>query len=122
MKNEFLQSIWEDNKAFHTVTFLDDYGNVYDEYSVLHGEYMAQIPHISSYVAVFNGWYSVESGKRLDLRLPILEDVVYVPRWIDANVLLQNGIAIADIDIESVDFDSMKALLDEVIRMKESVE
>lgn len=116
---EYLNGIWLEEQQYHTVTFLDYYGGVYDQYLVKHGDYLTTPPYITTYVAIFNGWYSTTSGKALQTRLPVLEDVTYESRWIDVSILLQNGISIAELDPENVDIHAIEILVDELKRQQE---
>ena len=68
-------------------------------------------PPIASYTGIFNGWYT-EEGIPFDLRLPVLQDVTYVSRWIDVDILLQNGLNNAEMDISQVDTEILKQLVD----------
>lgn len=116
---EYLNEIWLEDQQYHTVTFLDYNGEVYDTYRIKHGEYLTAPPSIATYVAIFNGWYSTASGKALQTRLPVLEDATYESRWIEVSLLLQNGINIADIDPNEVDIHALELLVDELKRRRE---
>lgn len=118
---EYLSDIWLEEEQYHTVTFLDYYGSTYTMYKIKHGEYLTQIPDISAYVAIFNGWKNAATGKSLDMRLPVLEDAVYQSSWIGADILLLNGLAMADTDIKDIDVESLEALLDAVKKMKQEM-
>lgn len=110
-KVEYLSEIWLAEEQYHTVTFLDYYGSTYEVYHIKHGEYLTIIPDIATYVAVFNGWHDIANGKSLDIRRPILEDVTYQSSWIEASILLQNGLDAADIDVENIDIDALEMLV-----------
>lgn len=116
---EYLKEIWLEGQQYHTVTFLDYYGNIYDRYEIKHGEYLTVVPEIASYVAVFNGWYSTSSGKALDERLPVLEDETYQSQWIEVSILLQNGLGSAGMDLEQVDISTLEMLVEEIKRQRE---
>ena len=110
----YLESTWLYDRQYHTVTFLNYYGDIHEQLTVKHGEYLDYTPVHNSYVAIFNGWQHVKTGKTYISTLPILEDAVYEPQWIDVNLLLENGIAMSDINIEDVDVDALKALIDKI--------
>lgn len=116
---KYLSGVWLEEAKYHTVTFLDYYGQVYRKYRIKHGEYLTEIPVIAAYVAVFNGWKNTATGKGLDSRLPVLEDVEYESAWIDANLVLLNGLAMAGIDIEDIDIAALEALLEAAKAMQE---
>ncbi len=116
---EYLNGIWLEGRQYHTVTFLDASGQTYDTYQIKHGEYLTEPPNIATYGSIFNGWYSTASGKALQTRLPVLEDATYESRWIEVSILLENGLAIADIDPNEVDMDALESLVDELKRRRE---
>lgn len=118
---EYLRGVWMEETQYHTVSFLDYYGNTYNKYVIKHGEYLTEIPSIATYVAVFNGWQNVATGKKLDVRLPILENATYQSTWIEAEYLVQNGLALAEANIIDVDVDALEAFLEAVKQMQEAV-
>ena len=52
---------------------------------------------------MFNGWYKVGEDTPYDPRLPVYEDITYQARWIDLDIILQNGMNIAGIDAAQAD-------------------
>lgn len=116
----YLSDVWLKEQQYHTVLFLDYYGNTYKKYMVKHGEYLNEIPSIATYVAVFNGWQNVVTGRKLDARLPILEDVAYQSTWINAEYLILNGLDIADAELSHIDVEALEALLESVKQMREA--
>lgn len=117
-RKDYLSDVWLGGEAYHTVTFLDYNGRLCDKYMVKHGEYLPAVPTIASHVAVFNGWVSATSGNPLDIRLPILEDAEYQSEWIDVGLILQNGVARADTNIESINIEGIEALVEEIKRVR----
>lgn len=111
-KVNYLQQVWQQHEKYYTVTFLDYYGNECNRYSVKSGEYLKQVPTVTTYVAVFDGWYSVEDGHALDVRLPVLEDKTYESHWIDLGLLLENGINAVDMEISDADPELFRQLAD----------
>lgn len=63
-KSDYLQEAWleGEEKKYCTVTFLNYSGDVYAQYTVKKGECLTAAPPITTYVAIFNGWYSVDAG------------------------------------------------------------
>lgn len=107
-KVEYLNEIWLEGAEYHSVAFLDYEGRVCDVYRVRHGEYLPIVPEIACYAAVFNGWYSAYNGKPLDIRKPVLEDTTYQSAWIDLDILLQNGLGMAEMELQEVDVDMLE--------------
>lgn len=118
-KVDFLNEVWLKEQEYHTVTFLDYYGNPCVQYEVRHGDYLKEAPAIATYVAVFSGWYSTETGKAYDSRLPVLEDATYESRWVDVSILVQNGLGAAELDAANVDIEALEMLIEELKRMQE---
>lgn len=116
---KFLNELWLKEQEYHTVTFLDYYGNPCMQYEVRHGDYLTEIPDIATYVAVFAGWYSTETGKAYDSRLPVLEDVTYESRWVEVSILLQNGLGAAELKAAEVELETLEMLLEELRKMQE---
>lgn len=118
-KADFLEGVWQEHQIYHKITFLDYEDKVIGSYRVIHGGYLNQLPEAASYAAVFAGWRDADTGMPLDMRLPVLEDKVYESDWIDVDVLLLNGLAIADLDAEQVDVEALEALVEELKKMQE---
>jgi len=97
-KTDYLKELWLGEGDFCEVVFLDYYGDAMATYSVKRGGYLEEIPTIATWGGIFSGWYDAESGVLLDKRLPIMEDVTYASRWIELDVILQNGLDIAGVD------------------------
>ena len=110
----YLNSVWFHSDLYHTVTFLDYDGHIYEQYSIPHGKALTYIPTIASYVAIFNGWENSINGKTLNPDLPILEDTTFQSQWIDANIVLENGIALSEINFNDIDVDALKALINSI--------
>lgn len=113
-RTKFLKEVWQQGELYHTVSFLDYAGKLIDKSVVKHGDYLQKIPTTKNYVSIFNGWKSVQTGKTLDTRLPVLEDAVYQSQWIDANLVLENGLNMAEIDIDNVDVEAIEAVLEAI--------
>ena len=117
---EYLNDVWLQDEVYHTVVFLDYDGNVCQKYIIKHGEYLPEIPSAANYVAIFQGWQNTATGRKLDVRLPILEDTMYQSMWIPAEYLILNGLAIANVELEDVDIEALEALLETVKEMKKA--
>ena len=119
-KTGYLQEVWLEEKGdeYCTVTFLDYYGGVYAQYKVKKGEYLTTAPSIATYVAIFNGWYSVDEGIAFDSKLPILQDVVYQSGWVGMDILLLNGLGAAEMDLSEVDPDVLRNLAYQLEQMQ----
>lgn len=113
-KAEFLQKVWLNEEKYCTVTFLDYSGNIYTRYTVKEGDFLDSAPAISTFAAVFNGWYAVEDGTPFDNSLPILQDVTFESRWIDVSILLSKGLVVSEMDVSQVDADILRAITDQV--------
>ena len=87
---------------------------------VKHGEYLPEIPSAANYVAIFQGWQNIVTGRKLDIRLPILEDTTYQSKWIPAEYLILNGLAVANAELEEIDIEALEALLQTAKEMKEA--
>ena len=109
-KVAYLNDVWIEGEVYCTVTFLDENGSVYKSYSVKRGESLGIEPTISNWGGIFNGWYSVDREVIFDARLPVYEDVTYSAKWIDIDLLMENGLAIAEMDISQVDSDVLHYL------------
>lgn len=117
-RKDYLNDAWLGEEQYHTVTFLDYNGRLCDKYRVKHGEYLPAVPTIASHVAIFNGWVSTTNGNPLDIRLPILEDAEYQSEWIDVGLILQNGVARAETNIDSINVEGIEALVEEIKRLR----
>ena len=111
---EHLQSAWLEGEEFCTVTFLDYSGNVYERYTVKKGENLSDYPVISTPIAIFYGWYTVGDEIPFDSRRPILQDVTYDSYWIDMDILLTNGLNIADMNVSQVDTEALQNMIDQL--------
>lgn len=111
-KKNALEELWLKEEVYHTVSFLDYDGNLIQTYRVKHGEYLSQqITTPRCYVAVFTGWTNVLTGKAYDARLPILENSIYQSEWLSLELLMQNGLNMAEMDVLQVDVEAMEDLL-----------
>lgn len=119
-KTDYLQEVWLEEKGeeYCTVTFLDYYRNVYAEYTVKKGKCLTIVPSIATYGAIFNGWYSVEDRIAFNSELPVLQDVTYQSEWIEMDLLLLNGVAIAEMDLSEADPDILRNLADQLEHMQ----
>lgn len=118
-KADYLQEVWQENKIYHTVTYLDYEGDAIGTYTVEHGGHLPQPPTTACYGAIFAGWRDADTGLTLETGLPVLEDRVYESCWVDVDLLLLNGLAFADLDAEEVDVDALEALVQELRKMQE---
>ncbi len=115
---EYLNDIWLKDEVYHTVVFWDYDGKICHKYVVKHGEYLPEIPSSANYVAIFQGWKNVATGRKLDVRLPVLEDTTYQSMWIPAEYLILNGLAVANAELEDIDIEALEALLETAKEMK----
>lgn len=116
---DYFKNIWLGTTEYHSVVFRDYDGNVIYKENVRHGDYIQNIPTVSSYVAVFNGWVSAKTGYRLDKSYPVLEDADYQSQWIEASLLMQNGLAVAEMDVQDVDIDALETLVEYIKSQQE---
>lgn len=117
-KVDFLKETWLEDEQFCTVTFLDYYGNVYAQYTVKKGECLNTVPAITTYAAIFNGWYTVDDWIELDIRRPILQDVTYQADWVGMDLLLLNGAGVAGIDISEIDPEVLRNMADQLEQLQ----
>ena len=118
----YLNDVWLQDEVYHTVVFLDYDGNVCHKYVIKHGEYLPEIPSNANYVAIFQGWKNTATGRKLDVRLPILENTTYQSMWIPAECLILNGLAVANAELEDIDIEALEALLETAKEMKKAAE
>lgn len=119
-KAEYLQDVWLGENNYCTVSFLDYYGSEYKTYQVKRGEHLPEVPAISSYVAVFAGWYVEGEDIPLISDLPILADVTYESRWIGMDILLLNGLGQAELDLSQADPETLENIAEMLRRMQEA--
>lgn len=119
-KIEYLKDVWMEDAVYHTVTFLDYEGNVWEQYYVKHGDFLVEKPDVHSYLGLFAGWYSQETGQKLEMQLPVLENVTYRSEWVELNHVIANDLAVYGIDLQEVDIDELQAFVDAVKRMQEA--
>lgn len=117
-KVDFLKEIWLEDEQFCTVTFLDYYGKVHAKYTVKKGECLDAVPVITTYVAIFNGWYTVDDWIEFDIRRPIMQDVTYQSDWIGMELLLLNGAGTAGVDISEIDPDILRNMADQLEQLQ----
>jgi hypothetical protein len=117
-----LNDVWLQDEVYHTVVFLDYDGNVCHKYVIKHGEYLPEIPSNANYVAIFQGWKNTATGRKLDVRLPILENTTYQSMWIPAEYLILNGLAVANAELEDIDIEALEALVETAKEMKKAAE
>ena len=117
---EYLNDIWLQDEVYHTVVFLDYDENVCQKYTVKHGEYLPEVPSAANYVAIFQGWQNTATGRKLDIRLPVLENTTYQSQWIPAEYLILNGLAVANAELEEIDIEALEALLETAKEMKKA--
>lgn len=111
-KTEFLEGVWLDADNTCEVVFLDYDGDVYASYAVKRGECLEEEPQIATWVAIFNGWYSVDRAVPFSTKLPIYEDVTYQAKWIEMDAILENGLSSTEMDISQVDADTFRQFAD----------
>ncbi len=114
-KVDYLKDVWLGEDNYCTVTFLDYNGNVCDTYQVKQGECFTETPTVTAYVAVFAGWYVQGENIPYIPGLPVLTDVTYESRWVDINLILQNGLNDLDMDLSQVDPETLENMA-EVLR------
>lgn len=117
----FLEEALLEKKQYHTVTFLTVDGSPNWVYTVQHGGYMEEeVPSVVSYVGIFAGWKNIETGIMYNERLPVLEDMVYEAQWIPADLIVKNGLAVDEINVQDVDVEALQALVDAIREMQGS--
>lgn len=122
-KTDYLRDIWLGENQYCTVNFLDYYGNLYATYKVKYGERLPEVPVISSYEAIFAGWYVKGEDIPCISRLPVLSDVTYESRWIGMDILLQNGLGASEMEASQVDpkiLENMAEILHEMQKEEET--
>lgn len=102
-REDYLRGVWLGETDYCTVTFLGAGGNVYKTYKIKRGESLGNVPVISSQTAVFAGWYVQGENIECIPQIPVLEDVTYESRWIGIDVIMQNGLNMADMDVSQLD-------------------
>lgn len=121
-KTSYLKDIWLFEEDYCNVTFLDYYGEVYETYKVKRGEVFTETPSITSYVAVFAGWYVQGENIPYISGLPVLEDVTYESRWIGMDILLQNGLGSLEMDLSQVDPDILNSMAEMLREMQKQAQ
>jgi len=101
-KTLYLKDVWLMEENYCTITFLDYYGNEYKSYQIKKGELLSDAPPITSYEALFAGWYVQGENIPYISGLPVLENVTYESRWIGMDVLIQNGLGALDMDLSQL--------------------
>lgn len=114
-KTDYLQDVWLGQENYCTVSFLDYYGNVCAAYQVKKGQCLSEVPVVTSYVAVFAGWYVQGEDIPYVSGLPVLSDVTYESQWIGMDILLQNGLGELDMDLSQLDPEILENMA-EVLR------
>ena len=109
---DFLQDVWLEGEEYCVVKFIDYHGNVCAEYSVKKGECLESVPEVVSAVAFFMGWYDADSLTAFDIRLPIYNNMTLCSEWFDIDLLLTNGLNMAEMDISQVDPESLRNIAD----------
>lgn len=115
-KKEYLKDVWLEEADYCSVTFLDYAGNTYKTYQVKKGERLGEAPSIVAFTALFAGWYVQGENIPYVPELPVYTDVTYESRWIDIDIVLQNGLNNLDIDVSQLDpevFEAMAELIRE---------
>ena len=122
-KKNTLQEIWLEDTIYHTVTFLGYDNSSFKSYKVRHGSCLDDyVPEPICKAAFFAGWENQETGKSFDSRIPVLEDSVYASTWIELNILLLNGLDIADMDLSEVNADDIAHLAELVREQQKQIE
>ena len=119
-KKDYLQDAWLGDDDYCTVAFLDYYGNVYRYYRVKCGDYLTEVPSIATFVAVFAGWYVQGEDIPYIADLPVLSDVTYESRWIDINIILQNGLNDLNMDLSQLDPEILENMAEVVREMQKA--
>ena len=109
---DYLQDVWLEDEEYCTVRFTDYDGNIFAEYTVKKGECLESLPEVVSPVAFFINWYDVTSGTAFDKRLPIYNDMTICSEWLDVDILLTNGLNMAEMDISQMDPEILRNLAD----------
>lgn len=117
-KTKYLQDVWLGGENYCLVSFVDYEGNICATYRVRKGECLPESPVVSSYVAVFAGWYVQGEDIPYICGMPVLEDVTYESRWLDIDLILQNGINILNADVTQVDPDILQNMADVLREMQ----
>lgn len=102
-----------------TVTFLDYDKRIQCVEVVKRGEVMENIPDANCWVGIFNGWKCQNDGTILTRDTKIWEDVTFESQWIEIDLLVQNGIDISKVDIDSVNLEALENTVEEIKRRKE---
>lgn len=102
-KTDYLRDAWLGENDYCTVTFLDYFGESCATYQVKRGECFSEAPVVGNHIAIFMGWYVQGENIPYISGLPVLTDVTYESRWIDLNLILQNALNYADMDLSQAD-------------------
>lgn len=102
-KTDYLQDVWFGGEEYCTVTFLDYYEEPCGIYQVKRGECLSETPIVNTHIAIFAGWYMQGSNIPYSSGLPVLMDATYESRWIEMDLVLQNALAFADMDLSQAD-------------------
>lgn len=101
------------------VTFLN-YDKTVERIEVVRrGESLEDVFESRCLGAIFNGWVSQTDGALLTENTKIWEDTTYESQWIDVDILVLNGLSIAqDVNVESIDVETLEQVVDEIRRMQ----
>lgn len=121
-KVRYLEDVWLGKDDYCTVDFLDYYGNIYASYKVKYGERLQETPIISSYEAIFAGWYIRGEDIPYISGLPVLSDVTYESRWIGMDILIQNGLGASETELYQVDPEILENMADMLRKTQEQAE
>lgn len=117
-----MEDVWLGKDDYCTVDFLDYYGNIYASYKVKYGERLQETPIISSYEAIFAGWYIRGEDIPYISGLPVLSDVTYESRWIGMDILIQNGLGASETELYQVDPEILENMADMLRKTQEQAE
>lgn len=96
------------------VEFFDIEGNLLTTREVKRGETIGDIPKCSSWTSVFNGWFDAETGKELYKDTRIYKDTKFNSSWIGIDIIVQNGLDVNDLNIETADIPALEAAIADI--------
>lgn len=102
--------------------FYDIEGNLLTTREVKKGETIEDIPKCISWTSVFNGWFDAETGKELNKDTRIYKDTKFNSSWIGIDIIVQNGIDVNNLNIETADIPALEAAIANIKARQESQE
>lgn len=80
----FLNAIWLEERDYHVVRAVQQWGGYYAHYVVFTGERLSVLPEFEDKEdASFVGWYDKETGEPFDITKPIMKDIDIYAKWED---------------------------------------